>query len=858
MRLWQEIRQIFRKAEGPLEHKEGEEILLNRYRLFQLLLNENNAVLKLMAEMEERASAGIVLDRQYFLKNIPLISEKVRKIIDALNQISMNSYQTLIDRFLKINTEIIGLLARKFPPCRFTAPLEEIDRTMGEMFGNKTANLGEIKNRLGMPTPEGFGISTSAFLAFMEHNNLFPKIDGIVSGSTDSDPGSLLSKSTGIQKLFDEAEIPADVEKAILNACSVLEGKFGPETMMAVRSSAVQEDGEYSFAGQYSSFLNVPRDMIVKRYKQVLASLYNQRAISYYKETGFQEHEMIMAVGILTMIDAKSAGVMYTRDPAQPRSDDIIINAVHGLGRSVVEGTVTPQMYRLARHSKANEEAVMPAFRIIERRVPGQELLTICKPEGDLAEVPLPEGTRGSPCLSDEAIRLLAEYGVTIERHYQYPQDIEWALGRDDVPYIVQARPLEILDEDLNEPVPPAVEGYDILINRGITASKGIAFGKAYVVKSEEDLKKFPEGGVLVARNTSTQIAAVMNKVSAVVTDIGGATVHLATIAREFRIPAIFDTESATTIIRDGQEVTVDATHGKVYSGKVRELAEFGKQKPRPERKPPFFGTIGMVIKKIVPLHLVDPAGENFLPEFCITFHDIIRFAHQKAMHEMFHLSGESPDDIPTVRLSAGIPLLIHIIDLGDGLKEKGRSINPDHVSSVPFSAFLRGLKSVDWPGPRHVDLGGILGMIAHTASIPETELAETAETSFAFISKVYMNFSIRLGYHLSVVEAYAGDNINDNYIHFFFKGGGADMDRRLRRVWLISEILQKLDFRVKLTEDIIDAVITKHHAELFTQKLELLGKLTVYTKQLDALMAEHSHAEFYLQDFVSTYLEKL
>ena len=123
-------------------------------------------------------------------------------------------------------------------------------------------------------------------------------------------------------------------------------------------------------------------------------------------------------------------------------------------------------------------------------------------------------------------------------------------------------------------------------------------------------------------------------------------------------------------------------------------------------------------------------------------------------------------------------------------------------------------------------------------------------------IITTYMNFSIRLGYHLSVVEAYTGDNINDNYIHFFFKGGGTDMPRRLRRGWLIREILQKLDFRVKLTGDIIDAVITKHHAELFTQKLELLGKLTVYTKQLDALMAEQSRAEFYLQDFVSTYLE--
>jgi pyruvate,water dikinase len=145
--------------------------------------------------------------------------------------------------------------------------------------------------------------------------------------------------------------------------------------------------------------------------------------------------------------------------------------------------------------------------------------------------------------------------------------------------------------------------------------------------------------------------------------------------------------------------------------------------------------------------------------------------------------------------------------------------------------------------------------MVAHTAEMPEAELEKMAEKSFSFISMEYMNFSIRLGYHLSVIEAYTGKSINDNYIRFFFKGGGASRERRLRRVRLINEILGKIDFRVKVTEDVIDAMITKDKQSHLEEKLEVLGRLTVYTKQLDALMHDDKSTESYREDFLRSYL---
>lgn len=463
---------------------------------------------------------------------------------------------------------------------------------------------------------------------------------------------------------------------------------------------------------------------------------------------------------------------------------------------------------------------------------------------------------KGRSCLSDEQIETLAEYAIVIENHYKYPQDIEWAIDKDDRPYILQTRPLMILEKEITKPVPTRIEGYNILIDKGIIACKGVGFGKAYIVRTDEDIKNFPEGAVLVAKHTSTKFVTVMNKASAIITDIGGTTVHMATLAREFQIPTILDTEVAMEIIRNGQELTVDAINCNIYEGQIKELIEFTEKKEEPFEGTQLFKTLKGVLKWVVPLNLIDPKDEGFKPEFCETFHDITRFAHQKAMHEMFNISKELPEDVEAVKLLAGIPLPVYLIDLGGGIEGAPAKLRPEYIRSTPFNAFLNGLTSLEWPGPRHVDVKGFLGMVAHTASIPEAELEQMGERSFSFISRGYMNFSIRLGYHLSVVETYTGGNINDNHIRFFFKGGGADRERRLRRVRLISEILKKLDFNVKVTEDVIDAIITKYKRSHLEEKLKILGRLTVYTKQLDAIMYDDASTELYMEEFIKEHIE--
>jgi pyruvate,water dikinase len=347
-----------------------------------------------------------------------------------------------------------------------------------------------------------------------------------------------------------------------------------------------------------------------------------------------------------------------------------------------------------------------------------------------------------------------------------------------------------------------------------------------------------------------------MKKAKAIVTDVGNATGHAASLAREFGIPALLDTEIATTAIKDGQEITVDAYNSKIYQGKVDELMKLVAQES-PVKRTEAYRVLQKAMGLIAPLNLVDPSSADFKAENCLTFHDIIRFCHEKSMYEMFKI-GETATDTSekAKRFAAGIPIGVYLIDLGGGSKKGIKKLLPEHIYSIPFNAFYKGLISMKWPEPRPVDTKGFLGMIVNTTAISEHELRETGKDSFAFISKEYMNFSLRLGYHFSTIEAFAGENINENYIRFFFKGGGAARERRLRRVRLIDEILKALGFNeIIIHGDVVDAKMMKYRADIINQTMEMLGKLTVYTKQLDMVMYNNAITDWYIEEFVKEHL---
>jgi pyruvate,water dikinase len=842
---------FFKKSsEGKTQNDVTREAMKAKYQAFQNLLSTNNQVLELMADMEEKFSGEYLFDTQYIKTNARLIGYEVLKIIENLNALSHNKYSQLPKIHTAISQEIEKTLEYKMevPVSDLTVPLESLTGKSVGIAGGKIAHLGEVKSTLNLPAPDGFAISAYAFIKFMDHNALFEKITGKLSALSIENLEELNKVSREIYDMIMQSDIPADLQEAIESAYAKLCKKVGKKTTVSVRSSAIREDSEFSFAGQYATFLNVPGDFILQKYREVVASLFTPRALFYSKTKGFTEGEMVMAVGVLNMVDVIAGGVMYTKDPNAP-SDHILINAVHGLGVWVVDGTVTPDTYTVSRHT----EGV-----IIDRKISNQEKMLVSGEAGELREVMVPEEKKGKQCLTDEQIKVLAEHALVLEKYYGFPQDIEWAVGSDKEICILQSRPLRLMQPSASGVcLPTRFEGYHIILDKGVIACKGIGFGKAFILKDEEELTDFPQGAVLIAKHTSPKFVTVMNKASAIITDVGSATGHMASLSREYQIPTILDTEVSTSIIQHGQEITVDAINCNIYEGKVPELIEYAQQKKEPFKETHVFKTLEKVLKSVVPLNLTDPDGETFKPEYCKTYHDITRFAHETAMQEMFS-SGEDHDleDAQTIDLMAGIPVEVHMLNINGGVKENLRKATVEDILSIPFSALLKGMKSMKWPGPPPVDAKGFFGMLAHSASVPEEQLQETGKKSFAVVSRNYVNFSIRLGYHFSMIEAYAGENINDNYIKFFFKGGGAAVDRRLRRVRLIKEILKEMGFRVNVKEDVMNAILTKYKQSTIEEKLAIMGKLTAYTKQLDMAMFNDAVTDMYIEQFVKEHVK--
>jgi pyruvate,water dikinase len=686
-------------------------------------------------------------------------------------------------------------------------------------------------------------ITAAAFARFAAHAGIIARVRERLASVRVDALEQIEQASAEIRGMIAAAALPPDLAQEIAAALERLEAADpGAAGGLAVRSSAVWEDGEFSFAGQYATFLNVAPADVERRYREVVASLFAPRAIFYYRTKGFAEEEMAMAVGVMRMVAARAGGVLYTRDPLDPERGVMVINGVWGLGTTVVDGAGHADVVTVDRGTGT----------VVGRRTARKADRDVLSASGGVAREPVPEAEREAPCLGDADAATLCRLGAALEERFGAPQDVEWALDGRGGLWILQSRPLQVRADAAPRSLPRRVEGHRVLLDRGIVASKGIGAGPVALVRTDEEVRSFPAGAVLVARTTSIGLATALPRAAALVTDVGSAAGHLASLAREYRVPALLDTGEATAVLVAGAEVTVDAFHGNVYEGRVEELVRHAGRRHEVLEGAPLLQALGRALAHVTPLTLLDPAGEDFRPERCQSLHDITRFAHEKAMGEMFDLGeGTGDRDEEAVVLRAGIPVAIHLLDIGGGLGGHGKKALPEDVRSVPFAAFLRGMRAMTWPEPRAADVQGILGMMAHTATISEDELHRTAEKSLALIAANYMNFSIRLGYHFSQVEAWVGDQLNDNYVRFFFKGGGAVVDRRLRRVRLIGEILAKLDFRVQVTGEVVRAVAAKYRRADLERTLEAMGKLTAYTKQLDMAMFNDAVTDWYRDEFV-------
>jgi pyruvate, water dikinase len=767
------------------------------------------------------------------------VSTDVFQIVKNLNDLTPGKYNALLNKFKEIQMKVTLFIRPRSlsPEGPLVMPLRDVDRGMADQVGSKLANLGEIRKQIQVNVPRGFAITAMAYEHFMQSNSLQEEIDRRIQAADGGELDRLYALSASIQQLIIGSPVPEDLSTAIMEQFQLLEKEEGRRITVAMRSSALGEDlPGTSFAGQYRSELNVSAEHLLQAYKEIVGSKYSLTAMSYRLNRGIRDEDVAMCVGCLRMVNAVSGGVMYSRNPVNIRDDGILINAIWGLPKSIVDGSATPDLFLISRGDP---------MVIRQKQIAVKDRKFVCYPDEGICRLDMTGEESQKPSLTDEQALELARLAVMAEDYYRTPQDMEWAIAEDGSVVLLQCRPLQQVHKGQEEEKEEGTQAAGtVVLSGGVTASPGVASGPLFIVKKDVDALQFPQGGVLVADQSLPRWATLLNRAAAVVTERGSITGHLANVAREFGVPALFGVKDVTDVLKNGQTVTVDADGLRIYEGRIDELLKGEEARRNLMEGSPVYEALKGGAEFIIPLNLLDPDAPSFRPDKCETFHDITRFCHEKAVHEMFQFGKEHQfPERSSKQLLVDIPMQWWVLNLDDGFREEveGKYVKLGNIISIPMLAIWEGIAAKPWAGPPPVDGKGLMSVMfeatRNTALVPGVR-SNYGDRNYFMISKNYCSLNSRLGFHFSTIETLVSERASENYLSFQFKGGAADFERRYRRVVFIREILEQYDFRTDIREDNVIARIEDQEMDFMRARLQILGFLTIHTRQLDMIMS--------------------
>ena len=467
---------------------------------------------------------------------------------------------------------------------------DQLHRDDVDLVGGKSSSLGELTSETNVTVPYGFATTAAGYRHFMAYSDLNKKINDLLATLKDPENSDELHRvCSQIRKIIVDAPMPDDLAQAIGEAYDALASKMRQnEPFVAVRSSATAEDlPNASFAGEQDTYLNVHgRKQVIKKVQECYASLFTDRATYYRIKQNFPQEKVALSAAIQMMAFSKAAGVMFTVNVATGDDTKIMIEGSWGLGEYIVSGTVTPDNYLVDKKS----------MKIVDKTINKKVIELVRLPSGGTVEQKVPDDLVNAPALTDEQILELAGYAKEIENHYGCYMDMEWSLDQNDKLWLVQARPETVWsqrkEDTMNTNNEEVNENHDVIL-KGLPASPGLATGKVRIIEDPKDIKEFKDGEILVTLMTSPDWVPAMKKASAIITNNGGMTCHAAIVSREMQIPCLVGTTSrgnaATNVLKNGQEITVDAKNGVVYDGLIKEA------KPKKE-------------------HVCQPAAEYFPP----------------------------------------------------------------------------------------------------------------------------------------------------------------------------------------------------------------------------------------------------
>ncbi|EPR44269.1 PEP-utilizing protein mobile region [Desulfovibrio sp. X2] len=787
----------------------GAEALRALFAKFRRILELNNRVLEMMAEMERALGGEYIFDSAFLRSAVAEMSGHVHQVAYCLNVLSGNRHVALYDRYEAIRNILDDLLEGGPGPGlaggrQLVLPGAEVRWEVEPLVGQAAAALAETARAGEIGLLDCFFVSAAGIAAWREAGGSPDELPPALAEAVREELANLFRRLGGPRRLVLEA-LPHAAAEATPRAQARGAGPDADEVLRAVAALLAEADAVS---------------------KKVAAA-------------GGDENEAAAAspacVRLREDLAARAAGSIL----AMPREAEL-------------PGTMLVT---------ARCEAMGPGEdRYFLRRVPPHELVRseqaaaadlggknggpACAPGKDAALAPGARGLRrGSAILAPGALTGLASAARTLENALGGPPALTWAMD--------QGGRLLALDVSVCTPPPESVRvagldrilaGAERILSGGATVQSGVAAGRVVHVDEHTDPSALPPGAVLVARAAAPSLSPLLRRAAAVVTEMGSATGHLATIARECRLPAVFGLQDARARLPEDTEVTVDAGAGVVYRGVIEPLLDFQASAPEFGPTDPEYLTLRRLLRFIRPLSISHPSDEGFAAANCRTFHDIIHFCHEQAMEELLELSARHPDleQAATRPLELPVPLDLFVLDLGGGVApEAGQRLGPEDLTSRPLRALLRGLASPSaWDNaPMALHLGDVFAGLGRSTAALDAPGQGYSGRNLAVAARTYCNVSLRMGYHFNVIDSWLGDTPGQNYVYYRFVGGFADEARRGRRAELVRRALSRLGFRVEVRGDLVTARLRMGEREEIELTLSRLGELTGFTRQLDLAM---------------------
>jgi pyruvate,water dikinase len=816
-----------------------------RYHTFRILLANNECALELMRSVD-KAKERPFADTQELCEELLIVTYE---LVDGLNRLSEGRHEKLFEIHHNLACAIREELAKMMPAgqslgrsCIF---LDDIAAGFRDEVGGKAAALARLR-QAGFAVPDGFAVTAAACEGMLSANaiDIFirSRAQKLEAGYNRGD--DLNADAEEIRLRILDGPLPEDLEKELLISYERLAGSEG--AAISVRSSALVEDRpEHSFAGQFKSVLNVTSFEALKdALREVVASNYSARSISYRFHSGLSLLTYDMAVLCQLMVEPRSAGVLFTVDPALSESGRMLISAVNGLGVTAVDGSAPADIYRPLREGmdigpiEDWAQVVEKTHRTVARAGGGIEERRLCETEG------------GLPVLSEDEIRALVHLGRRVESLVGRPQDIEWAISVEGNIRVLQSRDIRLSLK--SRQAAEAARG-EALLTGGVCASAGRCVGRVKIVHSSRDLDAWGKSGsepsIIVLAQSLPGAAGWLPGFEGVVVDLGDPGDHLACAAREYSLPMLTGAGKATGVLRDGQWVILDADRATVFkapeavwSGMAP--AERGRPLPGPggaKRNVASGPGITRLGELIMRLNLTDTCGPMFSIRECRSLHDLIRYTQEMAVLAMFQTGDDIPKSAKILvhRLEGAVPLQFLIVDLGGGLAAgcKGFEVRPEEILSLPLLALWRGMAT---PVPRWNQPPPEPFWRLFPRPLPGAGSGRPAgQPNYALITRDYLNLKVRVDHHFAIVDSVCGMDPGENYIRFRFKGGGTISAQQQRRAKLIAYVLEANHFLVDRSGDLVTASIPEAGQLETEERLVMLGRLLIFSRLPDAALRD-------------------